>query len=62
MNAIIRKLSVLTALFSGLFLLINYAAVSLLHVDSGSGTYYFLQIGGLSLLIIILVRKIIQIY
>jgi hypothetical protein len=61
-KALIRKVSVLSVLFSGLFLLIGFIGTTLVGVSVSSLGLLCAQVVALLLLALLLAVKIIQIY
>ena len=62
MRAFVRKLSMLTVLFSGTFLFVNDPLAVVFRLNSGSVPYYVLQGLAATILVALLARKKLQVF
>jgi hypothetical protein len=59
---VIRKIAVLMVMFSGVFLFLNLVITELLRISNTSLTYAISQITAMVMLVVLLLKKKIEVY
>lgn len=62
MKRVIRKIAVLMVMFSGVFLFLNLVITELLRISNTSLTYAISQITAMVMLVVLLLKKKIEVY